>query len=243
MSPTLLDPEFYVWKQTSTSPLTYRRPVLALESTWAATRKPMRDIFVSCKISLHLPSLTTSSLTEKAKAAWRELHHEVPELRVKAVWENDKGFMQWAVPEDERETEITFSVIEESTTKLSFESLRLSMLRKGEADAFLVFHPRTNLDGSGLVTGAQMMIYVDHLITDGIGARILLGKYLALLTEILKGDAREDIEWTRGREMLSKPWILCLKGEPGFEGNDFEDTAKLNRKLLSEEMASALTCK
>jgi hypothetical protein len=81
----------------------------------------------------------------------------------------------------------------------------------------------------------------DHLVTDGIGARILLDKYRSLLAETLRG-VRKEIDRMRGQENLSKPWISCLKGEPIFEGNKFEDTAKLNKKLLFDEMVSVLRC-
>lgn len=88
---------------------------------------------------------------------------------------------------------------------MSFESLRLRVLFKAEANAFLIFHPQISPDGNELANGAQVVVYADHLATDGIGVRILLGKYLALLAEILQGGVRKETDWTRGKENLSRP--------------------------------------
>ena len=77
-------------------------------------------------------------------------------------------------------------------------------------------------------------------ITDGIGIRILLGRYLSLLSEAYRVNilAKKEINWEDSAQNLSHPWISILNKEQVHSGPDYEGRAERNREIVFEKMVT-----
>jgi len=214
-----IKPKTYQWSQTASFPPVWKRRALSFESAWCARPKDARDIFIYCSLRLITPSPSLASLSRAAKNAWRELNFEVPELGIRSVWEDGKAIMQWSPPGNEEEAEKVwgrnFVCLQETTKPMGFEELRNQLSVKirtiVDANTFLLLHPQVDREGDGLVRDIQLILYTDHKVTDGIGIRILLGKYLALLASTLAKETWRIIDWADSHNNLSPPGLTGLK--------------------------------
>jgi hypothetical protein len=69
------------------------------------------------------------------------------------------------------------------------------------------------------------MLYLDHQVTDGVGARILLGKCLDFFASALRVEGqpmlREKMDWNRAHENLSPPWIALVGDKKLCKRDDY----------------------
>lgn len=95
---------------------------------------------------------------------------------------------------------------------------------------------------SGLVRNVQLLLNLDHQVTDGVGARIVCGKLLSLLAAALESsDTFNDfINWEESAQKLAPPWIGIMNEDQVFSGADYEICAQFNRDFIFEKMVSIL---
>jgi hypothetical protein len=80
------------------------------------------------------------------------------------------------------------------------------------------------------------MIYLDHLVTDGIGARVVLGHYLSLLASSIVTPINFKPDWQKNHENLSAPWIGLLRNCQELSGPSYEEGVLRNRDIMTTRM-------
>jgi len=136
----------------------------------------------------------------------------------------------------------SFVCFQRESEEMSFTNLRGKMqclLKNGmDVNALLGFHPQLEPTENGAVINCQVILYADHQITDGIGVRILLGKYLAHLASVLKQDLSCKRNWKLGQQKPSNPWITCM-GEGQFLLEEhFQDTRRRTKEVVIQKMVN-----
>ncbi|CZR51941.1 uncharacterized protein PAC_01818 [Phialocephala subalpina] len=245
-----LNLESYAWKQLSDKPSVWQRPALAGESMWIPRSKDLHELFI-CSTLTFKPPVLRRTFNESTKSAWTTLRFHVPELGLSTKSGRDgKSFMQYHAPSVQAANAwiSRTSSFQSGSSKQDFDVLRKTVLdakQDHDADnAFLLSRAILEDENKGgnraeLVKHAQIMIYVDHQVADGIGARILLGKYLTLLSSDLGRDADDverDIRWEDSWKNLSPPWITLMNSDQIISGLEYEDNAAENQNVILNKL-------
>lgn len=242
---TPLNPSLYNW--TSPLPGIYRRPALSTEALWSTRPKELHEIFVTAKLTFSTPS-TRVALRTAAVRAWRLLRFEVPELGLNVAVQDGEIFLEYRVIGEEGISDwmsrtFFFNNAGEGG-KYGFEGLRgdICSRKEGEdmAGVLLDFNGlREEWNGDlGLIDSMYVILNVDHQVSDGIGTRILMGRFLDLFAWCV-GDGVEDenlLVWEESGKNLSKPWIGMLDGKQKLEGGGFEEVAEKKKIYLYHEI-------
>lgn len=243
-----LDPADYEWKQLSESPTIRRRRPLGNEAMWLTRPKDDRDIFVWASLSFKDP-IERSPLKSAFESAWKQLRLEIPELELTTGPNPEDGsaYMQYRTPRSEEDVNkwvkqtSSFTSWQEHTRFPRLRKQLIKWKRNNEEKAILFAHAEVEDENSDLVRNLQLMVYVDHLITDGIGARILLGRYLSHLAYSISTsfDAFRSIfrpDWTENHNKLSRPWICFMNFERELSGTQYEEGALWNQDVMLNRM-------
>jgi len=204
-------------------------------------------MYISGTLNLESP-LPNVTLKSAAKIAWRFLRFEVPELTANGQSDKDgRAFMRYQTTrsEDEVNEWINRTIsFHQGRDGLDFEGLREKLLlRKQVFDSdpvSLLLYSELEPD-EGSVSRLHVMLDVDHEVTDGIGTRILFGKYLTLLAKSLSispGVNQDEIDWAGSSQNLSPPWISIMDEEQVTSGPKYEEKVQLNKTMLFENMVT-----
>lgn len=240
------------WKQSSEDPSIWQRRTVGTESTWILKPKITRQIYVFCSLVLE-SAFPKSELSFAVEKAWIRLRLNVPEIVLRSYFEKKpETSLQYQAPESSEEE---FQAWADKTLKVelcakSLDFLELRTRFTGSSDdnltgssddnnsASLCVSGQTAADGNDSVQKCQIMLCVDHLVTDGIGARIIFGKYLTFLASALSGSLEQAIreaDWPRtdpGAQLLP-PWTACMNKEQLLSGPEFEKQVAENEKNLA----------
>ncbi|KAL2069673.1 hypothetical protein VTL71DRAFT_14352 [Oculimacula yallundae] len=248
---TPLDPSTYTWQQqTPLNPTLWRRVALSNELMWPSRPKSIHELFISTALSLAFP-IPRATLDAAAGRAWQTLRYHVPELALEAcVADNGVAYLQYRMAQSQSEVDAwlvrTSSYFEAGGNVLSFDDLRRGALKEKEgrdsdnALLLLYSHDRDEGRGDGLVEDAQIMLNVDHQVTDGTGIKIILGKYLSLLASALNepyGILQDEIPWEESYKNLSTPWIQLMNEDQVISGSEYEEVVTRNRLIILEKLS------
>ncbi len=167
--------------------MAYQRLALSSECMWASRPKAARDVFVNASLALK-PPIPQGKLEGATRDAWKCLRFQVPEIAGLGVSVGEEGgiHLNWRVPtvlevEEwvERSSNFgTFKQVEE------FAALKEEIVRREgfeEDNANLAVHAVVGDGDEELVEQFQVMVYADHLVTDGIGVWISISSSLSPL--------------------------------------------------------------
>lgn len=171
-------PGEYRWKSSSDSPKLWRRQPLANEAMWCERPKDSRDLFVYASLTFRFP-IAHSTLSTAIGTSWQRLRHDVPELVLTTGTDpkDGKRCTQYQSPQHQEEVNqwaVRTSTFAFGAEQQNFEYLRsriLSRTRSNHADnVYLFSHAQFATESFALVSGLQLMIYLDHLITVNLNA-------------------------------------------------------------------------
>jgi len=246
VSPSLrpLNLQDYAWEQSSQNPALWQRRALAGECVWLPRPKEYHEIFISASLVLESPT-SLPILKAAASHSWQLLRFEVPELHVQIICRDDgRQYMKYQTPKDPDEVNqwVHRTFVFEQHSSLQFHELRdqvVSMKASHDSDkAFLLFRVGEE-DRDEPVKNVQLMLPVDHQVADGIGIRILLGRYLTLLASSLGQPSNlthKEINWSESSKNLSTPWISVMNEHQVTSGPEYERASEENREFLHEKM-------
>jgi 15-O-acetyltransferase Tri3 len=234
----------YRWKLSRESPTLWQRRPLANEAMWLARPKDSRDLFVYASLSFK-PSILSSTLSSASECAWKQVRFDVPELEIttRAGAENGSVHIEYQAPINEADVDDWVkrtSTFEFAGQRQGFEGLREKTIEKkrkhnGE-NSFLLSQAVVESDNIEQVHTLQLVIYVDHLITDGIGARILLGRYLSHLASSISNPFQFKPNWSENHDRLSPPWICLMNPQQNLSGIQYEKDALWNQDVIFNYM-------
>lgn len=227
-------------------PLLYRRRALAGENLWLLRQREARELFLGGDLSLAADK-AHGEIVDASRSAWRALRWECPEL-VLLGWSREadgdldgggERFVEFRIPDGEEDVQrwvqktLIFSSGSES---LGFDQLRTLLCEKklSEPDpAFMYLHTVTSGPEKS-ATRLEFMLNMDHLVTDGIGIRVLLGKFLQLFSDSLGPEPKrlEVIDWSKSARNLSPAWAGIMNGAQRTSGPEFEEAVEGQFKFL-----------
>ncbi|KAH6679689.1 hypothetical protein B0J14DRAFT_581367 [Halenospora varia] len=238
-----LDPQHYEWRHCSNS-LEWERPALAGETMWAHRPEEYHQLFLSATLTLLSP-VTQSVLRSAAGNSWICLRYDTPDVGVTTRKTDDrKVYMRTRAIRHEAEAyewcEETL-VIETSKHETGFDALKEKVVshkaRRSPGPAFLWLVAIAN--GDDMVQRIELMLNIKHQITDGIGIKILLSKYLPIFSTHLSKPERSKgsrFDWEYSPKIPSTPWINLLNDDQVLSGPEYERTIAWNREVLLENM-------
>jgi hypothetical protein len=240
-----LDPKSYLWKQLSVDASVCQRPALAAESLWIQRPQELRGIFLCSSLTLNTP-IPRRTFNASLEHAWRLLRFTIPELGLSTTCgTNGKSYMEYHTVNDEEAQDWVnrTHACQSGSYKQDFEDLRKGLLTAKHShvsasdNAFLLSRAILE-DGAELLKHTQIMICIDHQISDGIGTRIVFGRFLTLLASSLDtpGSTKNGIHWEDSRHNLAQPWICCMNEHQLISGPEYEATASANRDVILNQM-------
>lgn len=222
------DPIFpgeYRWKSSPDSQKLWRRP-LANEAMWCERPKDSRDLFVYASLTFKFP-IVRNTLSKAIGAAWQRLLHDVPALVLMTGTDpkDGKRCILYQSPQNQEEVNqraVRTSAFAFGAEQQSFEDLRsrvLSKKRSNHADnVYLFSHARFAAESLILVSGLQVMIYLDHLVTvslHSISIMFLLlqsSRFVQCDGLVPRGCGRDYISISRYTVLSNTDLILCDLG-------------------------------
>jgi hypothetical protein len=179
-------PGEYRWKSSPDSQKLWRRRPLANEAMWCERPKDSRDLFVYASLTFQSP-IVWSTLSTAIGTTWQRMRYDVPELVLTIGTDptDGKPCMQYQSPQNQEEVnqwaERT-SAFAFGAEQQDFEYLRSSILskkRSNHADnVYLFSHAQFVAESFILVSGLQLMIYVDHLITVSLNSTCIISCFV-----------------------------------------------------------------
>ncbi|EPE25640.1 hypothetical protein GLAREA_01552 [Glarea lozoyensis ATCC 20868] len=232
------DPTAYAWQRHASG--SYRRLSLSSESMWVSKPREARHIFILAELTTTQPA-NADTIFDAAKKAWRKLRFEVPELQLSSVFENENAYLQYECPESQKvDTWVKQTTYLESSTEApDFKRLRDLFLYRSRDNfcpaSLLIYSQYENRQILDVSKKFWCMLNTDHLITDGIGTRVLLGKYLEEFSKSLAApNSVEDTKllWGETWKNLSPPWITIMNNKQEYSGRGFKERVSANQEYL-----------
>ena len=200
------------WHPSTTDTVSTRR-ALPSEALWIHRPPSVRQLFLAGTLSL---SSTFDALETPALRAWQHLRKLEPIIGARArVDANGAAWLDLDVPVPEerlREWAERSMVVEKGWKGL--DAVR-GMWSDGGEDFAMVY---LGLLGEGRV---KFVVNFDHVITDGIGARVLVGQWLGLLAEEMGRGTEIDTD-CKGNDGLPPVLTECVNSEQITEGKELE---------------------
>jgi hypothetical protein len=237
----------------------WTRPLLGIEVVWNIKPRDSRLMTVASTLDLTLPILV-QSLESKLSTAWRHFLTEVPEVMASTLEEEGhQPFLIWGpVPPSQEELDrwiddtakksFIFDRVDAQLNAAVYSRSRTCEMRQTLMDkirdlgpypnAYLYAVGHANSKGVPWVKSVQVIISFDHRITDGIGARILFGKFLGYLANYLVSSAHYvPRNCTQPWKNLAAPWICvmdeaCLRSEKNFRGHGRQMAQTLMEQMV-----------
>jgi hypothetical protein len=242
-----IDPADYTWREFAENPSLWRRRAVASETNWLIKPRLFREIFISASVILESP-ITQSVLVRATKEAWINLRLDAPDIVAKPIIGEDRAtiYIQYETPENldvvESWVNRTVFIEEPGAIEWGFRDLRSKILAaKGELEidqVFLLVHSTLEPDSNGAVRKIQIVLNTDHRFTDGIGTRILFGKFLGQLAASLGGPALKDLKddkiWQESAQNLAPAWPTILNANQRVAGSDYQKAVGENQENLTK---------
>ena len=217
-------------------------PSLGPECLWILKPKEYRQIFITGYLTLNSP-IAHSAFVTAVETAWTTLRLEVPDVAIRPAIVDTTTYLQYEPPKDETEVETWLrrtAFFDYGTEILGLKDLRekiISSKAGQDSDSTFLLAYSENDANKSPVTRCQILLNVDHRITDGIGARIIFGKYLSLLALSLVAPHKqawdEDV-WRQSARNLSIPWISMINSEQVICGPEYQNLVAENQSNLDK---------
>ncbi|KAH9214188.1 hypothetical protein DL95DRAFT_446705 [Leptodontidium sp. 2 PMI_412] len=249
-----LNPSHYTWQQSPQDPSLWQRRALSNECMWLPRPKDLHELFTCTSIALNSP-IPRPTLDSAAARAWQILRFQVPELALTTHASCSKDgagagdravYMQYRPPQSQVEVDAWIdwtSHFECGRDVQEFKGLRakvLLMKRGHDSDkTFLLLRAQNQNESNDFVKNVQIMLYVDHQVTDGTGIKIVLGKYLSILASALNNPPeilQDEIKWEESYKNLSPPWIQHMNEDQVTSGPEYNEMAARNRDNILEKL-------
>jgi hypothetical protein len=243
-----LDTKDYSWKPLIGDASIWQRRTLGPESTWHIKNC---DIFVSAALSFR-STVSASEFTGVIERAWLNLRFEVPEIATQIViGDNDVSYVQYCIPKHKSELQDwnnRTAFVETGTTRMSFRELRDKLVARKSKNGTDPVHLLVLLDAGNksntLLLGCQVVLCVNHQITDGIGTRILFGRFLSSLAHTLSKstiDVWNEEVWKHSGSKLSVPWIEVMNDDQVISGPVYERIVAENEENLRKQVTKLIS--
>jgi hypothetical protein len=236
-----VDPTAYLWER-SDQPLLWRRRALGPEFPWILKPKEYRQIFVAGDLTLESP-VPCSVFAAAVETAWIVLRLEIPDVAVCPQIEDSSAYLQYEPLKTEAEVESWLrrtAFIDYGSKNSELKELREKIVRNKagqDSDSTFLLVSIENEEIESPVSRCQVLLNVDHRITDGIGARIIFGKYLSLLASSLANPwklAWDEDAWKQSINKLSQPWISAINEEQVICGPDYQESVAESKSNLDK---------
>ena len=257
MTPALelpsFDPSRYQWAPHPNTPGAYRRRALAGENLWIQRSTEVRQLFLSGSLSLSsLAGLDLLCIHAAAKKAWWQVRCENPTIA--ASWHCDDDGNCWldcsapnsaatrgwvdrtVVVSNSHESPCNFSMIQGWIDEIKEE-------RRIKDPGLLCLYAIENKPDSRL-SRFRIMLNFDHIVTDGIGIRILAGKFLAHFARAIaygddhnhSGDKiKPGSEYPDNIKKPPSPWTDLLNGDQLLGGKSYKDAVQRQCDFLLQD--------
>ena len=209
---------------------------------WLFRPKEIRQMFLGGTISLSSPIPRTKFL-KAITEAWCLLRLKHPEIAC-SVGREDSGYryMRYQLPSaEELKDWATKTVhIETSESVFQFSDARRGVCQiKDSENCACLYLLLEASKGSYDFTGRIGFVFnMDHMYTDGIGARILAGQFFQILSGVLASAEKdfdtEEFDWSKRESNLSAPYTSLMNEDQKIEGKFYALALDRQRKFLLE---------
>jgi hypothetical protein len=220
----------------------WRRPTFNSERYWIAKPQVDREIYLIGDVKIIDPR-RIAEIQKSAQVAWMRLAFDYPEVTLKGKVDSNGGWLEYFVPEDAIESArwvrktlfvgVTGSLVPTFEEKIARanKDWKSNDGRLQEA-AYLHLCVVHGQDKEDTIDNLGFVLRFDHLCTDGIGARILAGKFFTLLALYLDPVMHNrGMEWrVDAKSNLSPIWPGLMNKKQVMTGETYENAVKRMRE-------------
>ncbi|KAL8726163.1 MAG: hypothetical protein Q9166_006880 [cf. Caloplaca sp. 2 TL-2023] len=242
-----IDPDEYTWRQSDTDSSLWQRRACGVEAIvgfQANASKGEYDLFYATTTELHDEELSLHDVKRAARAAWRLLRYEEPQIAGTAAFDGQvKALLQYQLPKNEEEVEqwLDRTILVEASDRTPMairdaneEDRKRKNLGASESATIYIAasvpEQSTRLDNTEL----RILFRINHLFFDGIGFRCMIACFFRGLVAHLPNSSIESegkLDWNNSVKNLPEPYIKLLLPEQHLSGSDFD--ASLQDKLAT----------
>lgn len=222
-----LDPDKYAWKQSSVNPSIWQRQACGAEVPIAfiGDKAPASCDYAYAWTTAEIKGkYTMQELRHAARAAWRLLRYQEPQIAVTRARDTPNVVLQYQIPKDEKEIEFWLDLtinVEASSDPMDF------IMNANEEDiwwnhrlrpqAATIFMAASTYDEWTALTGTTIRIAfkADRLFFDGIGLRGLITTFFRGLVAQLVTPRKQhkELDWEMSVANLREAYVKLLTPE------------------------------
>ncbi|KAL8931766.1 MAG: hypothetical protein Q9216_007079 [Gyalolechia sp. 2 TL-2023] len=244
-----IDPDSYKWKQLDTDPLVWQRRACGAEAIVGIQENMAKgeyDLFYATTVELHTKQHSLQDLKLAARAAWRLLRYQEPQIAGTAASDGQlKALLQYRVPETEEEVnnwlERTILVEASDRSPMAIRDSQEEERKRenlGASESATIYLAASVPDETTPLADTELrfLFRINHLFFDGIGFRCMIASFFrGLAAELAKGSstAGDALDWKKSADHLRPAYINLLVPEQQVSGPEYD-------KSLQEQLGGLM---
>ena len=228
---TSIDPNYYTWGQYCPGdPSIWGRRACGAEAIPGLRVRPgvgAYDMAYAFVTGLIVKAHSPQGIQRAARAAWRLLRYEEPQIAGTAAWDGQfKAILQYKVPKDEEEVELWLdrTLRVETSDGTPVDGKQKNPFAPESATLCIVVPVQ---DQSTPVAGALLQFFfsIHLLFFDDVGFRCMIASFFqGLVAQLSNTDtvSHSMLDWSKSVDNLRDPYVKLLAPEQHLSGAEFE---------------------
>ncbi|KAI4288401.1 MAG: hypothetical protein L6R35_002334, partial [Caloplaca aegaea] len=235
-----IDLDSYKWNQAEGDPSLWQRRACGAEALVGIEKNMARgeyDLFYAATAELHDKKHTLGHVKTAARAAWRLLRYQQPQIACTAASDDQiKALLQYRVPKNDDEVkawaESTVLVEASDRTPMEIRNANEEERKQknlGASESATIYlaasvkDETTPLDATEL----RLLFRVNHVFFDGIGFRCMIACFFRGLAQQLSNNVAESnasLDWSTSAANLPPSYVNLLVPEQHISGPEYDSS-------------------
>ncbi|KAI9733072.1 MAG: trichothecene 15-O-acetyltransferase [Cirrosporium novae-zelandiae] len=228
----------YEWRPSPSDPLLYQRRSCGSEATVGLKEPNERgeyDLYFGCPVQFHQGVSTLGDLERHVKTTWKKFRFSHPEVTYTPGYDDQVTcLVQYRIPKNPEEVERwAEETVVVHTTDKNYTDLRQELEEKrkaaevSEASKGFTIHIAAPVAKSDSLDGKDVLFifHLNHITTDGMGIRVLVGQFFRDLALQLSGGGDfsiEGLQWADTVKNLPPAYLAVRKPDIDLNGPKYE---------------------
>lgn len=235
-----IDLNSYKWNQAEGDPSLWQRRACGVEALVGIEKNMAKgeyDLFYALTAELHDKKHTLGHVKTAARAAWRLLRYQQPQIACTAASDHQiKALLQYRVPKDDDEvmawTERTVLVEASDRTPMEIRNANEEERKQknlGASESATIYLAASVKDETTPLDATELRVLfrVNHVFFDGIGFRCMIACFFRGLAQQLSNNVAESnasLDWSTSAANLTPSYVNLLVPEQHISGPEYDSS-------------------
>ncbi|KAI4147521.1 MAG: hypothetical protein LQ341_001775 [Variospora aurantia] len=249
-----IDLNSYKWNQAEGDPSLWQRRACGVEALVGIEKNMAKgeyDLFYALTAELHDKKHTLGHVKTAARAAWRLLRYQQPQIACTAASDHQiKALLQYRVPKDDDEvmawTERTVLVEASDRTPMEIRNANEEERKQknlGASESATIYLAASVKDETTPLDATELRVLfrVNHVFFDGIGFRCMIACFFRGLAQQLSNNVAESnasLDWSTSAANLTPSYVNLLVPEQHISGPEYDSSLQQQAGELMRGVAN-----